>query len=164
MMMATCLKFLILDLSTLDGVESAYKRQRTSISSSSMPSTPLSPPLKGRPMPPRGIPWFCSTTATATGGSCGSSKTAVLVSLARSRHVYYLTLILTPSPSISGYLPAEHIETPTERLARLNKHRNVDVSREGALNFDQQQLTSCSFLRPCSETRPRRQGTPSSPP
>jgi hypothetical protein len=26
-----------------------------------------------------------------------------------------------------GYLPAEHIETPTERLARLNKHRNVDV-------------------------------------
>jgi len=27
-----------------------------------------------------------------------------------------------------GYLPAEHIETPTERLARLNKHRNIDVS------------------------------------
>nr|POF13814.1 tip elongation aberrant protein tea4 [Quercus suber] len=30
------------------------------------------------------------------------------------------------SPCI-GYLPAEHIETPTERLARLNKHRNIDV-------------------------------------
>ena len=29
---------------------------------------------------------------------------------------------------VSGYLPAEHIETPTERLARLNKHRNIDVS------------------------------------
>ena len=28
----------------------------------------------------------------------------------------------------AGYLPAEHIETPTERLARLNKHRNIDVS------------------------------------
>jgi hypothetical protein len=27
----------------------------------------------------------------------------------------------------TGYLPAEHIETPTERLARLNKHRNIDV-------------------------------------
>ena len=27
-----------------------------------------------------------------------------------------------------GYLPAEHIETPLERLARLNKHRNIDVS------------------------------------
>lgn len=30
---------------------------------------------------------------------------------------------------ITGYLPAEHIETPTERLARLNKHRNVDVRK-----------------------------------
>lgn len=30
--------------------------------------------------------------------------------------------------STAGYLPAEHIETPTERLARLNKHRNIDVS------------------------------------
>ena len=29
---------------------------------------------------------------------------------------------------IAGYLPAEHIETPTERLARLNKHRNIDLS------------------------------------
>jgi hypothetical protein len=28
---------------------------------------------------------------------------------------------------MKGYLPAEHIETPTERLARLNKHRNIDV-------------------------------------
>ncbi|KAK2464827.1 hypothetical protein APHAL10511_003245 [Amanita phalloides] len=26
-----------------------------------------------------------------------------------------------------GYVPAEHIETPFERLARLNKHRNVDL-------------------------------------
>ena len=28
-----------------------------------------------------------------------------------------------------GYIPAENIETPFERLARLNRHRNVDVSR-----------------------------------
>ncbi|KAK0528127.1 protein phosphatase regulator [Tilletia horrida] len=27
-----------------------------------------------------------------------------------------------------GYIPAENIETPVERLARLNKHRNVDLS------------------------------------
>jgi hypothetical protein len=27
-----------------------------------------------------------------------------------------------------GYLPAEHVETPNERLARLNKHRNVRQS------------------------------------
>ena len=26
-----------------------------------------------------------------------------------------------------GYIPAEIVETPFERLARLNKHRNVDV-------------------------------------
>ncbi len=32
------------------------------------------------------------------------------------------SLLTTP-----GYLPAEHIETPLERLARLNKHRNLDV-------------------------------------
>lgn len=38
------------------------------------------------------------------------------------------TLLLVPcAKSISGYLPAEHIETPNERLARLNKHRNIDV-------------------------------------
>ena len=26
---------------------------------------------------------------------------------------------------VPGYLPAEHIETPMERLGRLNKHRNL---------------------------------------
>lgn len=34
---------------------------------------------------------------------------------------------ISSSHSFPGYLPAEHIETPTERLARLNKHRNIDV-------------------------------------
>lgn len=38
-------------------------------------------------------------------------------------YIYSVYLILE-----KGYLPAEHIETPTERLARLNKHRNIDVS------------------------------------
>jgi hypothetical protein len=37
------------------------------------------------------------------------------------------SLKLVAYSSILGYLPAEHIETPTERLARLNKHRNIDV-------------------------------------
>ncbi|EOR04802.1 Tip elongation aberrant protein Tea4 [Wallemia ichthyophaga EXF-994] len=27
-----------------------------------------------------------------------------------------------------GYIPAENIETPDERLARLNKHRNIDIT------------------------------------
>jgi hypothetical protein len=38
------------------------------------------------------------------------------------RHLGLSANTVTP-----GYLPAEHIETPTERLARLNKHRNIDV-------------------------------------
>lgn len=32
-----------------------------------------------------------------------------------------------------GYIPAENIETPYERLARLNKHRNVDVGSPSIL-------------------------------
>ena len=35
-----------------------------------------------------------------------------------------------------GYIPAENIETPYERLARLNKHRNVDLA--AATNLEQQ--------------------------
>ena len=38
-----------------------------------------------------------------------------------------LSLEVSTHPLL-GYLPAEHIETPTERLARLNKHRNIDLS------------------------------------
>lgn len=40
-----------------------------------------------------------------------------------------------------GYIPAENIETPFERLARLNKHRNVDVSTIYS------SLTSCLSFR-----------------
>lgn len=40
---------------------------------------------------------------------------------------FFLAWLETRCLTLLGYLPAEHIETPTERLARLNKHRNVDV-------------------------------------
>ncbi|KAK7203503.1 hypothetical protein BZA70DRAFT_66204 [Myxozyma melibiosi] len=40
----------------------------------------------------------------------------------------YWWLVRMMKDSSVGYLPAEHIETPTERLARLNKHRNTEVS------------------------------------
>lgn len=33
-----------------------------------------------------------------------------------------------------GYIPAENIETPYERLARLNKHRNIDVAAPTAVD------------------------------
>ncbi|KAF9446797.1 hypothetical protein P691DRAFT_761309 [Macrolepiota fuliginosa MF-IS2] len=45
-----------------------------------------------------------------------------------------------------GYIPAENIETPFERLARLNKHRNVDLASatqaemQGDLNASQDRL------------------------
>ena len=35
-----------------------------------------------------------------------------------------------------GYIPAENIETPFERLARLNKHRNVDVCVSISISID----------------------------
>ena len=34
-----------------------------------------------------------------------------------------------------GYIPAENIETSFERLARLNKHRNVDVREPISILF-----------------------------
>ncbi|TVY46460.1 Tip elongation aberrant protein [Lachnellula occidentalis] len=40
----------------------------------------------------------------------------------------YWWLVRVVKDSSIGYLPAEHIETPTERLARLNKHRNIDLT------------------------------------
>jgi hypothetical protein len=40
----------------------------------------------------------------------------------------YWWLVRVLKTQAVGYIPAENIETPWERLARLNKHRNVDVS------------------------------------
>lgn len=40
----------------------------------------------------------------------------------------YWWLVRVLKTQAVGYIPAENIETPYERLARLNKHRNVDVS------------------------------------
>ena len=42
----------------------------------------------------------------------------------------YWWLVRVLKTQAVGYIPAENIETPWERLARLNKHRNVDVSRK----------------------------------
>lgn len=40
----------------------------------------------------------------------------------------YWWLVRLLKDSSVGFLPAEHIETPSERLARLNKHRNGEFS------------------------------------
>ncbi|RAH48285.1 SH3 domain-containing protein [Aspergillus brunneoviolaceus CBS 621.78] len=60
-------------------------------------------------------------------GQANASKGDTMVLLDDSNSYWWLVRIVKDG-SIAGYLPAEHIETPTERLARLNKHRNVDLS------------------------------------
>ncbi|RYP84199.1 hypothetical protein DL770_005241 [Monosporascus sp. CRB-9-2] len=60
-------------------------------------------------------------------GQANATKGDTMVLLDDSNSYWWLVRVVKDS-SI-GYLPAEHIETPTERLARLNKHRNIDVWR-----------------------------------
>ena len=59
-------------------------------------------------------------------GQANATKGDTMVLLDDSNSYWWLVRVV--KDSTIGYLPAEHIETPTERLARLNKHRNVDVS------------------------------------
>ncbi|KAL4401854.1 hypothetical protein ACI68E_001505 [Malassezia pachydermatis] len=49
-----------------------------------------------------------------------------LVLLDDSNSYWWLVRVM-PSQEV-GYIPAENIETPYERLARLNKHRNVEIA------------------------------------
>ncbi|CAN9288664.1 unnamed protein product [Alternaria sp. RS040] len=59
-------------------------------------------------------------------GQANATKGDTMVLLDDSNSYWWLVRVVKDN-SI-GYLPAEHIETPTERLARLNKHRNIDLS------------------------------------
>jgi hypothetical protein len=59
-------------------------------------------------------------------GQANVTKGETMVLLDDSNSYWWLVRILKDG-SI-GYLPAEHIETPTERLARLNKRRNGDLT------------------------------------
>ncbi|PKS13310.1 hypothetical protein jhhlp_000081 [Lomentospora prolificans] len=66
------------------------------------------------------------TFVATVDGQANATKGDTMVLLDDSNSYWWLVRIVKDS-SI-GYLPAEHIETPTERLARLNKHRNIDLS------------------------------------
>ncbi|KAF2860036.1 hypothetical protein K470DRAFT_295302 [Piedraia hortae CBS 480.64] len=59
-------------------------------------------------------------------GQANATKGDTMILLDDSNSYWWLVRLVKDS-SI-GYLPAEHIETPTERLARLNKHRNIDLA------------------------------------
>ncbi|KAL8730367.1 MAG: hypothetical protein Q9166_004132 [cf. Caloplaca sp. 2 TL-2023] len=65
-------------------------------------------------------------------GQANASKGDTMVLLDDSNSYWWLVRVVKDS-SI-GYLPAEHIETPTERLARLNKHRNIDLTAKSLLD------------------------------
>ncbi|KAI5285762.1 hypothetical protein KEM52_002300 [Ascosphaera acerosa] len=59
-------------------------------------------------------------------GQANAAKGDTMVLLDDSNSYWWLVRVV--KDGTIGYLPAEHIETPTERLARLNKHRNIDLS------------------------------------
>jgi hypothetical protein len=61
-------------------------------------------------------------------GQANATKGNTLILLDDSNSYWWLIRVVKDM-SI-GYLPAEYIETPIERLARLNKHRNIDVTGE----------------------------------
>lgn len=86
-------------------------------------------------------------------GQANATKGDTMVLLDDSNSYWWLVRVVKDS-SI-GYLPAEHIETPTERLARLNKHRNIDVSypRICTLFTHRDKTNGSSCLLPCLETR-----------
>lgn len=58
-------------------------------------------------------------------GQASVSKGDSLTLLDDANSYWWLVRVL--KTTLVGYIPAENIETPYERLARLNKHRNVDV-------------------------------------
>ena len=63
--------------------------------------------------------------AATVEGQASVVKGDSLVLMDDSNSYWWLVRVLKTQEI--GYIPAENIETPFERLARLNKHRNVDV-------------------------------------
>lgn len=59
----------------------------------------------------------------------------------------YWWLVRMVKDSTVGFLPAEHVETPWERLARLNKHRNGEVCSNNNNNNNNSNSNSSSTSR-----------------
>lgn len=71
--------------------------------------------------------------AATVEGQASVVKGDSLVLMDDSNSYWWLVRVLKTQEI--GYIPAENIETPFERLARLNKHRNVDVSALGIFDI-----------------------------
>lgn len=76
------------------------------------------------------------TFAATVEGQASVLKGDLLVLLDDANSYWWLVRVLKTEDV--GYIPAENIETPYERLARLNKHRNVEraASRPEENHFD----------------------------
>ncbi|KAK4694060.1 hypothetical protein P7C71_g3454, partial [Lecanoromycetidae sp. Uapishka_2] len=85
-------------------------------------------------------------------GQANATKGDTMVLLDDSNSYWWLVRVVKDS-SI-GYLPAEHIETPLERLARLNKHRNLDLSQ--TMLGDEEEKKSGNPLNPLKKAMKRR--------
>jgi len=78
-----------------------------------------------------------------------------------SNSYWWLVRVLTTQEV--GYIPAENIETPFERLARLNKHRNVDLASATQEELQENVQTSRERTRGVSGSRNVHSTSPSSP-
>ncbi|KAF6238310.1 hypothetical protein HO173_003590 [Letharia columbiana] len=85
-------------------------------------------------------------------GQANATKGDTMVLLDDSNSYWWLVRVVKDS-SI-GYLPAEHIETPLERLARLNKHRNLDLA--STMLGDEEDKRAGNPLNPLKKAMKRR--------
>ncbi|KAG0141073.1 hypothetical protein CROQUDRAFT_725843 [Cronartium quercuum f. sp. fusiforme G11] len=91
-----------------------------SVSMSSSPSIPSSDDIDFT------LVYALHTFLATVDGQASVVKGDQLTLLDDSNSYWWLIRVL--KTQAVGYIPAENIETPYERLARLNKHRNVDLS------------------------------------
>ncbi|BGP06518.1 protein phosphatase regulator [Rhodotorula toruloides] len=73
-----------------------------------------------------GLVYALHTFLATVDGQASVVKGDKLLLLDDSNSYWWLVRVL--KTQAIGYIPAENIETPWERLARLNKHRNVDLT------------------------------------
>lgn len=73
-----------------------------------------------------GLTYALHTFVATVEGQASVLKGDSLVLLDDANSYWWLVRVLKTEEV--GYIPAENIETPWERLARLNKHRNVDLA------------------------------------
>lgn len=78
---------------------------------------------------------YALRTFTATEqGQANAVKGDAMVLLNDTNSYWWLVRLV--KDSTVGFLPAEHVETPSERLARLNKHRNSEFVSPAMFSFD----------------------------